>query len=122
MEGSIQSERATHQSINDDEETLTENEEFSTEKTQQSSTMSMQSFVREKIFANAERDFKNLKVIEVCGVASSTDGRTCDEHVCCGYFVRVSDKLVCKWQYQVLVGKPAPEQVVKVHLRQVDPK
>jgi hypothetical protein len=49
---------------------------------------------------NINNLFKALTVMEVLGCESSAHGCACEQHLCCGRWVRKGDKLVCKWEHQ----------------------
>ena len=44
-------------------------------------------------YENADRLFNALTVMEVLGLESSTHGRACEQHICCGHWVRKGDTL-----------------------------
>jgi hypothetical protein len=79
--------------------------------------LAMRKTAEEVATANSQAVFKNLINVEVNGVESSTNGRACERHLCCGHYVRCTDKLVCKWGMQRIDESPTgkDEEVVFVH-------
>jgi hypothetical protein len=61
-----------------------------------------------------ELAFNALEQMEVVGLESSSDGRSCNQHLCCGQYIRKNDKLVCQWQMQA-INSNTPEAVVQVY-------
>jgi hypothetical protein len=66
---------------------------------------------------NVDELFESLTAVEVVGVESSTHGRSCYQRICCGHYVRSTDKLVCRWEVQLIDETPSgvPEEVVQVY-------
>lgn len=57
--------------------------------------------------------FAALEQMEVVGLENSEDGRSCEQHDCCGQFIRKNDKLVCQWAMQC-INSNTPQAVVRV--------
>ena len=64
--------------------------------------------------------------IDVVGVDSELNGRSCSTHPCCGHTIVVGDKLVCnwgvavtpkKWQLKTLLKKNATEEEIEEHVK-----
>lgn len=52
--------------------------------------------------------------VDVVGLASDSDGRSCNLHTFCGHYVGLHDVLICKWSVQTF--KDEPEVCVRVFL------
>jgi hypothetical protein len=65
------------------------------------------------------------KTIEVVGVDSELNGRSCAVHPCCGHTIVIGDKLVCTWgvatapkRWQLKTAlKKAPEEDIEEHVK-----
>jgi hypothetical protein len=55
-----------------------------------------------------------LSFVEVVGLEINEDGRSCEQHLCCGRSVFQNDKLICSWHVEPTEDEDLDE-VVKVH-------
>jgi hypothetical protein len=56
----------------------------------------------DSIVLSASEFVSSLKSIDVLGVESNTNGRTCNQHACCGHHVGVNDVFYCSWELQTI--------------------